>query len=83
MFMRGACREDLTFSQGICAGAVSTLMSLGPLLREQSRFCPPSGATVGQGVLVVSRYFDGNPEALHGDATTLMLQGFRSVWPCR
>src|SRR5688572_30453171 len=53
------------FQQGYCLGVVTGIFYLGPSLNKDHTFCAPQGADNAQGVLIVSKYMENNPEKLH------------------
>jgi hypothetical protein len=66
------------FAGGLCSGMIEALMGVAPVLR----FCPPPGATVGQGALVVVQYLDTRPARLNEDFEALAIEALRSAWSC-
>jgi len=45
-------------------------------------YCIPSSVTIEQSALVVSKYLQEHPEKLNLDASQLVLNSFRTAWPC-
>ncbi len=71
-----------TFSQGICAGSVYTMLFVGYRLRQDTSFCPPVNVTIEQGIRVLVQYLESQPQNLHENFQGLMLRSFRDAWPC-
>ena len=68
---------------GICAGKVSALLNVGPMLEPIYRFCKPAEVTVRQAVEVALKRLDERPEAWNELFDTLALEAFVTTWPCR
>lgn len=69
--------------QGICAGAIFTLIDIRWLLPPNGTFCPPATATVEQAMRVIVAYLDRNPSRTHEPFTWLAQEALRETWPCR
>jgi hypothetical protein len=67
------------FGQGVCAGAVGAIFSVGAGLGV----CAPQEVTRGQTVQVVMAYIDSRPARLHESFYALALEALRNAWPCR
>jgi Rap1a immunity proteins len=78
-FAAQSLKPGTDFERGVCAGKIDTLMTLGPRLG----ICVPSGATNGQGTLVVVQYIDSRPSRLHESFTALALEALLAAWPCK
>ena len=70
------------FESGVCAGFIRALLFFGPALGEPLRFCPPDKVTPWDGMRVLIRYFDANPEMTDRPAEALSVTAFRAAWPC-
>lgn len=92
-YLRDAC---LTFTQnsadtssvralaeGTCAGAISTVLRLGPMMNDQFRFCPPQQATPKQVMPILLEFLDKNSAALKLDIRDVMNYVGRLTWPCK
>jgi len=69
-------------AEGICAGAISTVMRFGRHMSEQFRFCPPPEATPQQIIPIVLKFLDDNPKALDLDIRDVANYVGRLTWPC-
>jgi hypothetical protein len=68
---------------GICYGVIVALMYHAPSADlPTSRFCPPEGSTVRQGVSVVVKALNEHPEALHLNFISLAHKALWKAWPC-
>jgi hypothetical protein len=70
-------------AEGTCAGAISTVMRLGPMMRDQFRFCPPPEATPTEVIPLVLKFLDENPAAQKLDIRDLANYVGRLTWPCK
>jgi len=81
---RGSTHLDVIYRNGLCSGAVGSLMQIGLLLpAPQFRFCAPDNATNGQAVRVVTAYLEAHPESLNQEFTWLAIAAMRNAWPCQ
>jgi hypothetical protein len=86
-FLAG-CKDNLTnskqasFSVGICAGSVSTMLFVARGRRQDASICPPVNATVEQGIRVLVQYLESHPQNLHENFQGLLLRSFQAAWPC-
>jgi Rap1a immunity proteins len=64
---------------GICFGNVDATFYH---LANQS-FCPPDGVTNVQGVRVLVRYMESNPQEHHLKIAELAERAFKWAWPCK
>lgn len=69
-------------AEGTCAGAISTVMRLGPMMKDQFRFCPPPEATPTQVIPIVLKFLDQNSAALKMDIRDVANYVGRLTWPC-
>jgi hypothetical protein len=89
------CRAFLAISQGpsageeldqirggVCAGKVSSLLNVAPLLEQRLRFCKSEGVTVRQATEVVLQRLEGQPELWHLSFDALALGAFVNAFPC-
>jgi Ssp1 endopeptidase immunity protein Rap1a len=70
-------------AEGTCAGAISTVVRLGPMMNDQFRFCPPQQATPKQVMPILLEFLDKNPAALKLDIRDVMNYVGRLTWPCK
>jgi hypothetical protein len=75
--------SGIAMAEGLCGGAISTVMRLGPKMNEQFRFCPPPAATPQQIIPIVVKFIDDNPKALNLDIRDVANYVGRLTWPCR
>jgi hypothetical protein len=68
---------------GFCLGLITATLYLGQELPESTKFCIPKGVTVGQGIRVLLKYIEANPELAHRRAEALAIAAFRKSWPCK
>jgi len=66
-----------------CLGVVAALISVGPMLEADYRFCFPKGETTEQAVQVVVAVLDMKPALLAHDFRGLALTAMRGAWPCK
>ena len=64
---------------GFCQGIVFGVFDA----RKDLSFCPPSKAPLGQGVKILAKYLENNPDKLHLPATVLAELSFKEAWPCQ
>jgi hypothetical protein len=90
-----ACRADLgiieknpyaqgdvsTYSAGQCDGMIAAIFAVGPSLGE-ARFCAPNGATTGQALRIVIRYFENAPEKMNENFIARAIAVLHNAWPC-
>jgi hypothetical protein len=89
------CRAFLAISQGlsagdeldqirvgICAGKISALLNVAPLLEPRLRFCKSEGVTVRQATEVVLQRLEGQPELWHLSFDALALGAFVNAFRC-
>jgi Rap1a immunity proteins len=71
-------------ANGRCLGVIESMMSIGPFLPKNMKFCP-GAATPVFGVGVVNGYFKAHPEMLNpdGDLLVVLETAFREEWPCQ
>ena len=67
---------------GVCAGKISALLNVAPVLEPGFRFCRPEGVTVRQAIEVVLKRLEGNPELWNQLFDELALRVFVETWPC-
>jgi hypothetical protein len=78
-YLRDACKtltqnttntpSGRAMAEGTCAGAISTVARLGPIMNDQFRFCPPQQATPQQVIPILLEFLDKNVGRL--------------TWPCK
>jgi len=66
-----------------CLGVVAALISIGPMLQSDYRFCFPKGETTEQALQVVIAVLDLKPSVLHLDFRVLALTAMKGSWPCK
>jgi hypothetical protein len=89
------CRAFLVMSQepiafdelelvrgGVCAGKISALLNVAPVLDPRFRFCRPETVTVRQAIEVVLKRLEGNPEVWNQLFDALAVEAFVDAWPC-
>ena len=89
------CRALLAMSQGqsagdeldqirggVCAGKISALLNVAPMLEPRLRFCKPQNVTVRQATELVVQRLEGRPEVWHLPFDALALGAFVNAWPC-
>src|SRR2546430_10833567 len=81
------------FSAGLCIGLVQGMLDLNTAYTAYYQatnnttrplFCVPVGASIAseQGVRIILRYLQTNPERLHQTGSVLALQALREAFPC-
>jgi hypothetical protein len=68
---------------GVCAGKVSAVLNLAPILQPTFRFCKPEEATIRQTIEVVLLRLELNPDVWQQSFDALALSVFVDIWPCR
>lgn len=75
------------FQAGMCMGMVqgvqSTVYFLSDDLTNESKFCIPEKAKIGQLVRVVVKYLKENPKFLNEGETGLIWLALRGAYPCK
>lgn len=81
------CKEALQkkpgVMQGYCVGTVAAVLYFAQAFESQLRYCRPNAAGNEQGLRVLVRYLETNPDKLHLDIRILTLQAFHQAWPCK
>src|SRR5262245_1060318 len=72
-----------TFGEGVCAGSIAALASVGGILDDRAKFCVPKGVTNGQMARVVVAYIEARLARMHEDFRLLALEALRAAWPCQ
>lgn len=80
--MPGCLGTSTNFRQGVCSGGVHAIVTVGPLLPSELRFCAPAGATKAQAVKVVAAYIQQIPARMHEPFAELTIEALRRAWPC-
>ena len=80
--MPGCLGASTSFRQGVCSGAVNSLVMVGRVLPDELRFCAPEEATNTQTVKVVVAYIQQFPARMHEPFTVLAIEALRRAWPC-
>ncbi len=68
---------------GRCLGSIAAIMALGKELPGSARFCSPPHASVLQGAMIAVQYLEGTPQAIHERFVVLVIDAFRTAWPCK
>ena len=66
-----------------CVGVVATLISIGPVLEPDYRFCFPQGGNTEQAMLAVIALLEKKPAVLQLDFRVLAATTMRESWPCK
>ena len=66
-----------------CVGVVAALISIGPMLQPNFRFCFPKGGNTEQAVQVVVAVLELKPSALQLDFRVLAANAMKDAWPCQ
>jgi hypothetical protein len=65
----------------VCAGAIDTLLTVGPALSDPWRFClPADGTTVRQAEVIVSKYMQEHPEQSNELFAGVAAHALREAW---
>ena len=72
-----------TLYSGDCVGVVATLISIGPVLEPDYRFCFPQGGNTEQAMLAVIALLEKKPAVLQLDFRVLAATTMRESWPCK
>ena len=80
------CEERATFNEGVCAGYLSGVMDAHQTFKgwgelTQPTYCKPDGVTLGQVRAIVVKSLKENPEELHLNAASLVLNALRRAFP--
>jgi hypothetical protein len=67
---------------GLCPGTVGALMWASSELKGTYATCIPSSVPNIQGVRVVVRFLEDNPQWLDRDFRVLAIAAFKLAWPC-
>lgn len=70
------------WQEGVCAGKLSALVEVGPMLSERFRFCPPRGSTLRQAARIVIKFMQDNPARLNTRFEILANVALQIAWPC-
>src|SRR5215467_2096929 len=73
--------EDF-FNSGFCTGFIRGVLDLAPILEERYRFFRPREVTAEQGMLVLLKYLNENPQITHQPSEKLTMDAFKAAWPC-
>jgi hypothetical protein len=74
--------KDADAVVGMCAGTISTLLTIRELLKPVAAFCPPKNVTSEQATRVFVKYLETTPELLDQDFRLLAILAFQRAWPC-
>jgi hypothetical protein len=66
-----------------CVGVVATLISIGPMLESDYRFCFPQGGSTEQAMITVIAILEQKPPVLQLDFRVLAATNMRQSWPCK
>jgi hypothetical protein len=75
--------SGLAGAEGLCAGAISTVLRFGPIMNDQFRFCPPQQATPKRVIPILLEFLEKDPAALKSDIRDVMNYVGRLNWPCK
>jgi hypothetical protein len=92
-YLRDACKTSLQTTtnpanaeraalEGICVGALGTVVRVGPQMNDKFRFCPPPQKTLKEIIPVLLDFLDKNPAALKLDIRDVANYVGRLNWPC-
>lgn len=74
--------DERRIDEGVCRGIMSTVLSYGPFLNKDMRFCPPEGTTPKQLAQVIVEYLDGRPDFMTIDVRVVANAVLRKKWVC-
>lgn len=74
--------SKLVLEAGVCMGAVSTVMRLGPMMSDKFRFCPNPQGTIQQAMPVLLKFIEENPTMLKYDIRDVANFAFRQFHRC-
>jgi hypothetical protein len=69
-------------NQNICLFYVSGVLDGFQIGDRATKLCVPSGASLGELALVVSKYLDRHPEKLHNPPQYLIIDALHTAFPC-
>lgn len=70
------------YDAGFCIGIIVTVMSVGPDLMHESRFCPPNHIPI-VGIGTLERYLKAHPEAKDEKVLSVLGKAYMKAWPCK
>ncbi len=68
--------------KNICLFYVSRVLDGFQIGDKVTKLCVPSGASLGELALVVSKYLDQRPEKLHNPPQYLIIDALHTAFPC-
>jgi hypothetical protein len=75
--------EKITkFDAGFCMGMIVTVMSIGPDLAPDYRFCPEDRIPI-RGIGTLAHYLKEHPELKTVQALAVLALAYREAWPCK
>lgn len=73
-----------TFEAGYCLGIVGAIVDISNSSTEAVyHSCLPKGMTAGQGVRIVTKYLQSNPDKLHILDSALVFLALKDAFPCK
>lgn len=82
-FVSDPLKAVVTGQQGVCLGAVRTLMDASRLFAPDLRFCVPAGTTLEAGVQILVSAMEAQPQRLNEPFVGLALEALGKAWPCK
>ena len=67
---------------GFCMGLAASFIDLDRVSGTDVKWCVPERVTVGQGIRVLLKYMNANPEKLHLNSIIVAALAFQSSFPC-
>jgi hypothetical protein len=75
--------QGQALKMGFCLGFVRAMLTAGPMLGVEGKFCPPKQTTNGEAVNILVKYLRDNPERMPRNAEPLAIHAFYLVWGCK
>jgi Rap1a immunity proteins len=82
-FLSEPLKATVSGEQGVCLGAVGTLMDASRLFASDLRFCVPAGVTHEQAIRIVVSSLEAQPQRQKESFVELALEALRKEWPCK
>ena len=82
-FLAEPLKAVVSGEQGVCLGAVGTLMDASRLFAADLRFCVPAGATHEHAIKIVVSSLEAQPQRLNESFVELALEALGKAWPCK
>jgi len=70
--------QDDVWRSGFCVGVVTGLSFIG----QPYGICAPAGTTSQQATRTVVQFIDAQPERVHEDFRSFVIEALRASWPC-